>query len=430
MPKVNCLETFTAHYIAAGGPSEQKITEVSMRTLLLKIGSIAAVAAILVLAAGAATQGSKLGKTRNERDLKRRDRVPVSNIEQLYAAVNDPHNAGREIAAAPGVYMLSTTDSSGVPRPNGGRLEFQEDMSLVGVEGDRSAVVISGINLPASVLPNAPIPFGAIRLGRGRNAVEWLTVRDTRGGQGNIVTGLAWPGTQYVRVAHVASTGATNYNLSLFNFGTAPVLEADIVDNDLFDAFGGMRGGFRIRNSSSGVINLRLVGNRVWGNQLNFIINTAATGATTNVVSIGNNYFDNGNGLTVVGGFNASGNTINFHGYGDSYTNNNAGSTLERGGLVIVAGDKGAPVPGTTPIPANDNTVNVSLHGCRFSGNERWDLAAIGARSFAGAVGSPGDNNHVTLNMTGIPRRPPFVEFFAGSIPAEFSATNSVTVIR
>lgn len=400
-----------------------------MENLSLKIGSfVAAAAAIFVFAGAAAAQESKFGEPRNDTDLERRNQVIVFNVDQLYAAVNDPQNEGRQIVAAPGIYMLSATDSSGAPRPNGGRLEFQEDMSLVGVIGDRGAVVISGINLPPSSLPNAPPPFGAIRLGRGRNAVEWITIRDTRGGQGNIVTGLTWPGTQYVRVAHVASTGATNYNLSFFNFGTAPVLEADIVDNDLFDAFGGMRGGFRIRNSSSGVINVRLIGNRVWGNQLNFIINTAATGATTNVVSIGNNYFDNGNGLTLVGGFNASGNTINFQGFGDSYTNNNAGSTLERGGLVIVGGDKGAPVPGTTPIPANNNTVNASLYFCRFSGNDLWDLAAIGARSIAGSVGSPGDNNRVTVNMIGIPRRPSLVEFFANSIPFDAATTNSVTV--
>src|SRR5688500_2525610 len=179
-----------------------------MNILLSKIISIAAATAIFVLAASAAAQESKLGEPRNDGDLERRNQIIVFNVDQLYAAVNDPQNAGRQIAAAPGTYTLSATDSSGVPRPNGGRLEFQEDMSLVGVEGDRSAVVISGINLPASVLPNAPIPFGAIRLGRGRNAVEWLTVRDTRGGQGNIVTSLAYSEPQYVRAAHVASTGA------------------------------------------------------------------------------------------------------------------------------------------------------------------------------------------------------------------------------
>ena len=101
-----------------------------------------------------------------------------------------------------------------------------------------------------------------------------------------------------------------------------------------------MRGGFRIRNSSPGVINVRLTGNRVWGNQINFIINTGAMGATINVVSAGNSYFDNGNGLTIVGGLNSSGNAIHFQGFGDSYTNNTAGSVFERGGLVIVGADR------------------------------------------------------------------------------------------
>ena len=159
-----------------------------MKFLFLRIRPIAALAAVFAITTFAVAQD-----------------VHVSGIDELYAAVNDPQNTGRRVVAAPGVYMLSTTDSSGTLRPNGGRLEFQEDMSLVGVVGDRTAVVISGINLPASVLPNAPIPFGAIRLGRGRNAVEWLTVRDTRGGQGNIVTSLAYSGTQYVRVCSIPS---------------------------------------------------------------------------------------------------------------------------------------------------------------------------------------------------------------------------------
>ena len=34
--------------------------------------------------------------------------VGVSNIEELYAAVNDPANAGTTIVLAPGVYTLST----------------------------------------------------------------------------------------------------------------------------------------------------------------------------------------------------------------------------------------------------------------------------------------------------------------------------------
>ena len=399
-----------------------------MNTLSPRIRSIAAIAAIFVFAAYTEAQDTKLGEGRDGGDRERKDQIIVFNVDQLYAAVNNPQNAGRQVVAAPGSYMLTATDSNGLPRPNGGRLEFQEDMSLIGVEGDRSAVVINGINLPSSSLTGGAVPLGAIRLGRGRNSVEWLTVRDTRGGQGNIVTGLTYAGTQYVRVAHVASTGATPTNLSIFNFGTAPILEADLIDNDLFAAFGGLRVGFRIRNSSgasAGVINARLIGNRSWGNQFNLIVNAGVTGGRLNVVSAGNNYFDNGNGLTILGGLNASGNTINFQGFGDSYTNNAAGSNFDRGGLVIIGGENDAAAG-----LSNNNTVNVSLFGCRFSGNDLWDLAGIGARSFDPSLGDPGSNNHVTVNIIGIPRRPAFVEFFADSIPAEYSVTNSVTVNR
>ena len=96
----------------------------------------------------------------------------------------------------------------------------------------------------------------------------------------------------------------------------------------------------------------------------------------------------------------------------------------------MVAGDKGAPVPGTTPIPANNNTVTATLFVSRFSGNEQWDLAAIGARSFAGSTGSPGDNNHTTVKLVSGPLGPNAVEFFANSIPEDPATTNSVTVCR
>src|SRR3954454_19450026 len=74
--------------------------------------------------------------------------IIVANIEELYTAVNDPQNAGSEIDIAPGVYMLSVNDPMGAPRPNGGRLQLQQDMSLLGVVGDRGAVTIDANDLP------------------------------------------------------------------------------------------------------------------------------------------------------------------------------------------------------------------------------------------------------------------------------------------
>src|SRR5688572_27443064 len=145
-----------------------------MNILLPKIRSIGVAAVVFICAMQAAAQVLEPGESHNDGNLERRNQVVVFNVDQLYAAINDPQNAGRQVVASPGVYMLSATDSNGVPRPNGGRLEFQEDMSLMGVAGDRSAVVINGINLPSSSLAGGLVPLGAIRLGRGRNSVEWL----------------------------------------------------------------------------------------------------------------------------------------------------------------------------------------------------------------------------------------------------------------
>ena len=71
--------------------------------------------------------------------------IPISNVEELYSAVNNPANAGATLVLAPGTYMLTPTDPYGAPRPKGGRIEFQMDMSLMGVGADRDAVVISAV---------------------------------------------------------------------------------------------------------------------------------------------------------------------------------------------------------------------------------------------------------------------------------------------
>jgi len=57
--------------------------------------------------------------------------IPVGDVEELYTAVNNAANAGATLMLSPGVYMLSRTDPFGALRPNGGRLDLQEDMSLM-----------------------------------------------------------------------------------------------------------------------------------------------------------------------------------------------------------------------------------------------------------------------------------------------------------
>src|SRR5262245_63447581 len=55
----------------------------------------------------------------------------VSNVEELYAAVNNPANAGAIVVLASGTYTLTATDAHNQIRPNGGSLVIQPGMGLV-----------------------------------------------------------------------------------------------------------------------------------------------------------------------------------------------------------------------------------------------------------------------------------------------------------
>jgi hypothetical protein len=79
--------------------------------------------------------------------------IRISNVEELYSAVNDPANTGAALLLAHGTYMLLAIDSKGAQRPNGGRIELQMNMSIIGVIGNRNAVVIDASGLPLSSFP-------------------------------------------------------------------------------------------------------------------------------------------------------------------------------------------------------------------------------------------------------------------------------------
>jgi Tol biopolymer transport system component len=361
--------------------------------------------------------------------------VNVANIEELYSAVNNSANAGNQIIIAPGVYFLSVNDPNGAARPNAGRLELQENMSLRGVVGERGAVIIDAINLPLSSFNNAaPIPLtAAIRMGRGTNAIEWLTVRNAVNGNANIGTELASTSTN-IRVAHVASTNSQR-GLDVRNFGAAQigrVINAEIIDNDFYNnRIGTLGEGFRIasqQGANGGIINATLAGNRSYNNFQGLIVeNNRSNNAVTTVFSSGDRFFENGNGALVGGGLSANmtvanGNTVSFTASGDTFENNNGFNNFDFGGLVIPAGEN-------TSIPngTSNNTVNVELRNCRFSNNQIHDIAAFGARSNPASVGMPGTNNHVRIKLIGT-----LVPVFetTDSVPGNPAWMNSVTVIR
>jgi hypothetical protein len=368
--------------------------------------------------------------------------IQISNVEELYGAVNNSANAGTTLVLSPGTYMLSATDPNGASRPKGGRIELQQDMSLVGVEGDRNAVVINAFNLLASSFPQtvngvATGPNAAVRMGLGDNALEWLTVRDARFAQANIDSGLQPldPGTAYIRIAHVDSTGSTR-GLNVLNFGpqtSGQTIEADIIDCHFFDNHLNLSEGVRIGNfqgARGSTVNVRMSGNLSWGQkQGRLIVNNRAIESTVNVFSSGNRFYDNGGGTIIVGGLSsnntrADGNTINFEAHGEQFIRNTGESEFDHGGLIALGTDNTSASTGG----GSNNTVSIKLWGCRMLDNNS-DLTAIGARSVPESTAGQSQNNHVTIEIHGNGKQQP-VEFFADSLPAVPSNGNSVTVIR
>jgi hypothetical protein len=371
--------------------------------------------------------------------------IQIANVEELYSAVNDPANADTTLVLSPGTYMLSASDPNGVPRLKGGRIELQPDMSLTGVEGDRTAVVISALDLSASSFPQtvngvATGPNASIRMGLGHNALEWLTVRDGMFAQANIDSGLQPldPGTAFIRVAHVASTGSTR-GLNVLNFGpqtSGQTIEADIIDCYFFDNVFGISEGVRMGNfqgARGSTVNVRMSDNRSWGQKNGrLIVNNRAMESTVNVFSSGNRFYDNGSGTDIFGGLSsnntrADGNTINFEAHGDQLIGNTGATEFDHGGLFVLGLEDVSDTGG-----GSNNTVNIRLWGCRMLDNDLTDLTGVGARSLSESKQSLSQNNHVTIEIhgdgNGRGRWQP-VEFFADSLPVA-GYGNSVTVLE
>lgn len=383
--------------------------------------------------------------------------ISVFNVDDLYTAVNDTNNAGATVLLAPGVYMLSTTDSNGAPRPNGGRLEFQRDMSLIGVEGDRQAVVISAINLPSSSFPTkvngvATGPNAAVRMGLGHNSLQWLTVRDAANGQANIDTGLQPrdPADTYVLIAHIATTGSTR-GLNILNFGpqsSGQTIEAELDDDYFFGNVFNQGEGLRIGNfqgATGSTVNVQMSGNVSWGNkQGRFLVNNSAVNSTVNVFAAGNQFSENGAGTIVIGGLaqgsgRADGNTINLEAHGDQFLKNTAQTEFDRGGLVVLGTED--VVSGGTG--GSNNTVNVNLYGAKLADNfpsttglPAFDLYAVGARSLTAADASLNQNNQVTIQLHGPDQGPwDFTSLTANTVavsglPPSSDSGNSASLTR
>ena len=363
--------------------------------------------------------------------------VSVTNVEQLYSAVNDPANAGAAILVSPGRYVLSATDGGGTARPNGGRLEFQRDMSLYGVTDDRAAVVIDASALPVSTFN---VSFGRtapIRIGRGSNTIEWLTIVGNPAAAAGIATELTGTPTTAIRVAHVfaneSSRGIDIRNVSATMIGRR--IDAEIIDNELVgpSEVVGMSEGVRVANfvgADNGVIVATLSGNRVYGFQLGCIMTSnRSSNSTVDVRSSGDRFVGNALGCLIAGGLSqaatgvANSNVTTFEARGTQFVDNTAQIPgIDPGGVRVVGG-----LSTITANATSNNTVSVDLWGSKVSGNQVVDFEAFGAWK-ASSPGIAGTNNHATVTLHGVSKQIDVVA--ASSVPSEVAATNTVTVIR
>jgi hypothetical protein len=367
------------------------------------------------------------------------DVVNVADVEQLYAAINDPANQGAMLLLAPGTYVLSAKNASGANRPNAGRLELQRDMSVSGVAGDRAAVVIDAAGLPQS---SFTMPFGrtgVFRTGHGRTAIEWLTIAGNPLAAAAIETELVSTPEAQVRVAHVLA-GNSARGVDVRNVG-APMagrrLHAEIIDSEFFRGVEGIRVANFI-GADRGDISVVMSGNRSYENVLGCIVESNRSSfGTIYVRSSGDRFEDNGLGCQIGAGLASSGvansNTTVFDCHGSHFSNNtrteffnNTGPDFQDfGGVLVAAGDVIA--TGGVVATTSSNTVVMRLWGCKAQGNQHFDFEAYGARSREPST-IAGVDNHTTIELQGVSKRIDVLS--VNSSPVDPSGSNTATVIR
>jgi len=371
-------------------------------------------------------------------------RITVADVNQLYTAVNDAENAGAVIILSPGTYVLNAA------HPNAGRIELLADMQLQGQPGHPEQVIIDASALPgASFTPPLNFPAartGAIRMGRGFNSVEWVTVQGNASAQALsiIETDLIWtPGISHVRVAHSIITGG-RIGIDIRNVGLASsgrVLEAEISNNEITENLVQQGQGIEIQNAngaSDAVIRATLNGNYVHGNKIglrsfnNNANNTSTNNGSITIQSNDDRFEENGIGLFINAGLNqgttttCNGNLLLFEAHGTSIKNNQgtvppAPETTPPCGLFVVGGYA------LNSNLTSNNRVDMSLWGCTIYNNHgASDILTYGA--YSSSTIPAGTNNIVAINLYGVSQNASFIA--TPSFPVESAGTNIVTITR
>ena len=374
----------------------------------------------------------------NSNSQKGKKKVYVSNLNELYAAVNDPGNAGTDIILSPGTYLLNAT------YPNGGRLELQTDMSLKGQPGQADAVLIDQSSLPfASFRLTPTVSVAPIRMGRGTNSLEWLSVKggsvaanplsaiesDLLGTETNVTISHVYVDCNGSRIGILFRNRLDEHANRIVN----ATLEHTEIENAISNP-NPPGAGLALQNRISGSqINLSMTGNYIHGCRIGVFQFNGGLGnniehCSVDIVSHSDRIEGNGCGTDISGG---SANAPLYSNY-NSTTVKMHGSTIKGNGLSQFPPNSGAHPVGMELAGgwgingASNNTLIVKLSGCDISNNNGIDINAFGAFS-SSALGA-GTNNRFDLYLNGISANA-IVNAHA-SIPAEPAGTNVVNVHR
>jgi len=361
-------------------------------------------------------------------------KVYVSTLDELYAAVNDAGNAGTEVILAPGIYVLNAS------YPNGGRLELQTDMSLKGQPGQIDAVLIDQSTLPISSYRLSPtITVAPLRIGRGANSIEWLSVKggpvavnplaviesDLLGDQTNVTI-------SHVNVECNGSRTGILFRNRLEEHANR-VINANLEYSEIFGATSGVAAGVAMQNRISGSqIKLNMKENYIHGCKigvfnLNGGLGNSIDNCLLDLTSHSDRIENNGCGLDLSAG----------SGTPTAYSNNGLvtvkmyGAIIKNNGVAQLAPTNGALLSGIYAASAyaaiaSNNVLNISLYGCDVSNNNAPDIYAYGAYSPTASIA--GTNNLFDLYLHGLSANATIES--AASVPAEPAGTNVLNIYR
>ncbi len=398
--------------------------------------------------------------------------VPVSTVDELYAAVNNPANEEALVELAAGTYPLDPT------KPNDGYLTLQAGMDLVGQNETRD---LDGDGVPDPIDPNDPDRFVVVGTetiidARNLSAVS-LARSDCHGnpftvfksviavGRGNRVTRLTVRDRDSLIGGRPFLIGFANVAPS--NQGGSG-LQAEVSDCILENSRGGVSFSNLGREASGFASRVTLERNVIRLNISSIIIANAATcGASMHTFLRGNRVYSNSNGLVGVGGGSADDSEVHLVSLGNVYGPNRfygclfsggqdaAGAGLSKGGnrnrlwwsSVSDAIWKNGPGAGGVFAAAGfgqvssaersfDNQVRLEFLGTRFvkeggdpqnrAGGARRDLTIFGAFGSQGL--NPGEGNAIDILVRGATSDgAPGAFVISDSLPA--APNNTATVI-